>query len=84
MMSGFNLDIKSEEDFDKDNSDFEMAEKSENCELYREEIINSWDKCIGCDQSINNMFMYKERSVQATFWELHKDQIRKVWHFTCR
>lgn len=61
-MSGFNLDIKSEEDFDKDNSDFEMAEKSENCELYREEIIKSWDKCIGCDQSINNMFMYKERS----------------------
>lgn len=84
MMSGFNLNIKSEEDFDKDNSDFEMAEKSENCELYREEIIKSWDKCIGCDQSINNMFMYKERSVQATFWELHKDQIRKVWHFTCR
>lgn len=36
------------------------------------------------DQSINNMFMYKLRSVQATFWELHKDQIRKVWHFTCR
>ena len=84
MMNGFNLNISTETDLDKDYADLHSAMKSNNYDLFREQIIKSWDKCIGCNQCYNELFMCKKRSVQATFWELKKNQIRKVWHFTCR
>lgn len=83
ILNGFNLNIESEDDFERDYYCLQTAEKSEHYTEYMEEIIKSWDKCIE-PAGHNNMFMSEEKSIQATFWELKKEQVKKVWHFVCR
>lgn len=84
-LHGCNIDIETEADADEDKNNLFTAVKTERYQEYKEMIIKSWDRCIGCDQKYNDLFMYKGgRSIQATFWELKSDQVKKVWHFTCK
>ncbi len=53
--------------------------------MMRDEILRSWDKCLGKDQKQNDLLMgSRGRSIQAVFWELKKEDVKKEWHFTCR
>jgi hypothetical protein len=53
--------------------------------MMRDEIIKSWDICLGKDQKQNDLFMgSRGRSIQAVFWELKREDVKKEWHFTCR
>ena len=53
-------------------------------EALKKEVIKSWDQCFEIDAPYNDYFEGPEKSIQATFWELKIEQIRKIWHFKCR
>ena len=83
VLNGLNLNIRSEEEFEKDYFCLQAAKKSEHYTDYMNDIIKSWDKCIEPTSS-DNIFLPEEKSIQATFWELKKEQVKQVWHFVCR
>ncbi|HRU96872.1 MAG TPA: DUF3841 domain-containing protein [Ruminococcus sp.] len=49
----------------------------------QEEIISSWQRVFDVEP-VNNGFEIQGRFVQATFWKLKAEQIRKVQFFTAR
>ena len=52
---------------------------------YHQRIENSWDRIFDLDwvdEEITHPF--DKKSIQATFWQLHFDQIRDVQFFTAR
>ena len=50
----------------------------------KSEIIESWDRCFDVDAPYNELYGYPGKTIQATFWELRIEQVRKVWRFRCK
>lgn len=50
---------------------------------YEEEKLQSWQKIFDIE-SVENSFMKKGCYVQATFWKIKKEYIKKVQYFTAR
>ncbi len=45
----------------------------------REQIIKSWGECLSIDKPANLWYGGRKRSIQATFWSLKREQVKK-WH----
>lgn len=80
VMSNWYLsDTYCEEDLNKDNSWFESLPEDKK----HKAMVDSWQNIFEITP-FENEFTAKGRFVQATFWELKAEQIRKVQFFTAR
>ncbi len=83
ILNGFNLNIESEEGFENDWYCLQAAENSEHYADYKKDIIESWDKCI--EPAVHNeMYMPDVKSIQATFWEIRSEYVKRTQPFVCR
>lgn len=51
-------------------------------EEHQRVLLESWDKLIGLPEE--TLMQKKDASIQATFWELRKEQVKKVWFYKAR
>ena len=70
-------DAENEDEYDEDRKRFELLSEEEK----QKEKEESWERIFAVSPPIDNGWERAGCYIQATFWELHKEQIVKVWRY---
>lgn len=69
-----------EEEWEKENSFYDQLPESEQTKVKEE----SWAKIFEVDKKFDDMWRRTGEYIQATFWELRLENVRRVWRFKAR